>query len=68
MVESGLGVGMLPRCIALSYAKALGITLLRLDEPWAHRRLHVCIRSYDALSPAARLLVERMTGAGRKVR
>jgi len=65
MVESGLGVGMLPRCIALAYAKALDIELLGLDEPWSHRQLHVCIRSYDALSPAARLLVERMTGTGR---
>lgn len=62
MVESGLGIGMLPRRIAQSYAKALKIRLLGLDESWAHRRLHVCIRSYDALSPAARLLVERMTG------
>jgi len=65
MVESGLGMGMLPRRIALAYAKALDIELLGLDEPWSHRRLHVCIRSYDALSPAARLLVERMTGTVR---
>ncbi len=61
MVESDLGMGVLPRRIALSYAKALPIKLLALDEPWAHRQLHVCIRSYDALSPAARLLVDRMT-------
>ncbi|MCI2811254.1 LysR substrate-binding domain-containing protein [Eoetvoesiella caeni] len=63
MVESDLGMGVLPRRIAMSYAKALGIKLLTLDEPWAHRQLHVCIRSYDALSPAARLLVDRMTGS-----
>ncbi len=62
MVESGLGIGMVPRRIALAYEKALGIKLVVLDEAWSHRQLHVCIRSYDALSPAARLLVERMTG------
>lgn len=61
MVESGLGIGMLPRRIAASYAKALDIKLLQLNEVWSHRQLHVCIRSFDALSPAARLLVERMT-------
>lgn len=61
MVESGLGVGVLPRCIAAYYARTLDIRLLGLDEPWSHRQLHVCIRAYDALSPAARLLVDRMT-------
>lgn len=65
MVESGLGIAMAPRRIAQSYAKALNIKLLPLDEAWSHRQLHVCIRSYDALSPAARLLVDRMTGTQR---
>jgi len=67
MVEAGLGMGVLPRRIASSYAKALRIKLLTLNEPWSHRELHVCIRSYDALSPAAHLLVERMVGDQNKV-
>lgn len=62
MVEAGLGVGILPRRIAVSHAKALNIKVLKLDEPWAHRELHLCIRSYDALSTTARLLVDGMVG------
>ncbi|HLS42997.1 MAG TPA: LysR family transcriptional regulator [Paenalcaligenes sp.] len=61
MVESDLGIGVLPRQIACSYIKALKIKQLELDEPWIKRQLQVCIRSYEALSPAARLLVDRMT-------
>jgi DNA-binding transcriptional LysR family regulator len=61
MVESNLGMGVLPRRIAASYARTLRIRMLNLNEPWAHRKLQVCIRSYDSLSTAARLLVNRMT-------
>jgi len=60
MVQAGLGIGVLPRLIAQSYAKALGIRLITLREPWAHRTLAICVRSYDALSPAARMLVDRL--------
>lgn len=60
MVEAGLGIGILPERVAASYAKALNIRLLTLNESWAHRELHLCIRSYNALPTAARLLVDRM--------
>lgn len=60
MVESNLGIGVLPRRIAQSYAKTLRIHLLALNEPWAHRKLHLCIRSYESLPATARLLVDRM--------
>lgn len=60
MVEAGLGIGVLPKTIAQAYVKALKIKMLILDETWAHRSLHICIRSYQGLSPAARLLVDKM--------
>lgn len=60
MVEAGLGIGVLPRRIAQSYARALRIQLVTLDEAWAHRELAICLRSYDSLSAAAQLLVDHL--------
>lgn len=60
MVEAGLGIGVLPRRIAATQAKALEIRILELDELWAKRQLHLCIRSWASLSPAAQLLVKRI--------
>lgn len=61
MIEAGLGVGMLPERVASSQARALQIKVLYLDEPWAERKLNICVRSKVALSPASRLLVQHLT-------
>ena len=58
MIEAGLGIGIMPRRVAESNARALRIRYLALSEPWAHRVLALCIRSYDGLSPAAKLLTD----------
>jgi DNA-binding transcriptional LysR family regulator len=57
MVAAGLGVGVVPQRAATPYTKSLGLRSVRLNEPWARRQLHICVRSADGLSPAARLLV-----------
>lgn len=60
MVESGLGIGVLPKGTVRKYTDVFDVHVAALDEPWAHRKLVICIRSYDALSPTARQLVDRM--------
>ena len=60
MVEAGLGLGVLPRTTAKSYARALRIRVLALKETWAHRSLAICVRSYSSLTPAARLFVDHL--------
>ncbi|HZH08593.1 MAG TPA: LysR family transcriptional regulator [Lautropia sp.] len=60
MVAAGLGVGVLPRHSARLYLSSLGIRAVTLDEPWVRRRLVLCVRSLDALSPAARSLVDHL--------
>lgn len=60
MVEAGLGIGLLPRRIAEAHAKAVGIKIIALDETWATRQMHLCIRNYDSLSVSARVLVDQM--------
>jgi DNA-binding transcriptional LysR family regulator len=60
MVAAGLGVGVLPRQSARLYLSSLGIRAVALDEPWVWRQLVVCVRALDALSPAARSLVDHL--------
>jgi len=60
MVAAGLGVGIVPRGVALPYTKSPGLVSIRLAEPWAKRRLHLCVRSTGELSPAARQLADHL--------
>lgn len=60
MVETGLGIGIMPRAAAQPYVKTLGIRVVALAEPWAKRELKICVRSLDALPVAARLLVQHL--------
>ncbi|HEY6006706.1 MAG TPA: LysR family transcriptional regulator [Geobacteraceae bacterium] len=60
MVEAGLGVGIVPRGAAEPYFKGLRICPVPLDEPWAKRDLKICVRSFEALPAAARLLVDHL--------
>lgn len=60
MVAAGLGLGILPEGSARIYMGALPLRCIRLDEPWAERQLMLCVRSQDALSPVAQLLVEHL--------
>ncbi len=65
MVGAGLGIGMLPESVARPYVEALGIRVIALDEPWAHRELRACARSFAALPVAARLFVDHVTRRAR---
>ncbi len=60
MVEAGLGIGIVPRGAAKPYFKGLRIRAVQLREPWADRDLKLCVRSYDALTAAAKLLVDHL--------
>lgn len=60
MVEAGLGIGIVPRGAARPYFKGLRIRAVPLREPWADRDLKLCVRSYDALTAAAKLLVDHL--------
>lgn len=62
MVAAGMGIGVIPRQSAQLYLRSLKIRCVTLNETWAARKLVVCLRDYDALSPVARLLVTHMCG------
>jgi DNA-binding transcriptional LysR family regulator len=60
MVETGLGIGILPHAIAERYTKVLDVRAIALDEDWARRELKICVRSFAALPVAAQLLVNHL--------
>ena len=60
MVAAGLGVGVMPRGSAALYRRQLAIRVLDLAEPWARRRLLLCVRSLAALSTVAAQLVTHL--------
>ena len=60
MVEAGLGIGVMPRAVAEALVKSVDITAISLNDAWAGRELSICVRAYDALPVAARLLVDSL--------
>ncbi|MHC1696908.1 MAG: LysR family transcriptional regulator [Geobacteraceae bacterium] len=60
MVAAGLGIGIVPRGAAKPYFKGLRIRPVQLREPWATRDLKLCVRSFEALPTAAKLLVDHL--------
>lgn len=60
MVAAGLGIGVVPKAATTPYTASLGLVPLALNDAWARRRLHVCVRSLEGLSAAARLLLDHL--------
>lgn len=60
MVAAGLGIGVMPRGSAALYRGTLAIRAITLNEPWAQRRLVLCVRADESLSSVARLLVDHL--------
>lgn len=60
MVESGLGIGLMPLNIAKPYIKARRIKAVNLQDEWMSRELHICIRDSDHLLDAARHLLNHL--------
>ena len=57
MIESGVGVGVLPESAARRHAQAMAITLVPLCDPWSVREMLICVRNLDALPSFGRDLV-----------
>jgi len=57
MVESGLGVGVVPRLAALGLQPAMQIALVGLREPWIQRNLSLVHRGLVELTPIERRFV-----------
>lgn len=68
MVAAGLGIGILPEGVARPYAKGVKLRVVPLSDPWATRRMFVCIRDLVTLPPVSKALVSFLVGVGEKER
>lgn len=62
VVRARLGISVVPKEIAQSYAENFDLKVIPLRDEWARRRFAVCYRDLSTLSPAARLLVDYLAG------
>jgi DNA-binding transcriptional LysR family regulator len=61
MIESNIGVGLLPELAARRHAKTMGIRIIRLSDTWAVRNLEICVRKLESLPAFARELVDLLS-------
>ena len=60
MVETNLGLTLVPEQAARRYTAIMAVDAIPLDEIWAARELKLCVISLSSLPPAARLLAEHL--------
>jgi DNA-binding transcriptional LysR family regulator len=60
LVDSGVGVGVVPQTTARRAAKGASLAVIDLADDWAVRDLKIVVRSLDELRPYARELVETL--------
>ena len=60
MVQAGLGIGILPEAAIQAFSGPMRLRLISLSDPWATRRMFVCIRQYESLPAPARQLVDHL--------
>ena len=60
MVQSGLGIGLLPFQAAKAMGRAMGLAVRPLPEDWAERRMLICVRRDRAANSSVSSLVEHL--------
>ena len=66
LVVADVGIAVVPEAAARRCARSMPITMIRIRDPWANRRLAICARSFKTLSRPARLLVEHLRKAAQE--
>jgi DNA-binding transcriptional LysR family regulator len=61
MIESNIGIGLLPELAARRHAKSMAIRIIRLSDTWAVRNLQICVRNLESLPAFARELVDLLS-------
>lgn len=60
MVAHGVGLGIVPRTVAMRHRRRHGLRTIALDEPWARRQLCLCWREWDSLAAPMRSLLSHL--------
>jgi DNA-binding transcriptional LysR family regulator len=64
MVETDIGIGILPETVARRHARTMNLCLIQLSDEWAIRNLQICARDFDALPAFAKDLISLLTANG----
>ena len=68
MIARGIGIGVLPDTAARPHVASMRLARVRLQEPWATRRMLLGNRGLETLAPPARDLAQAiMTHGGARV-
>lgn len=65
MVNSGLGIAVLPQAIAAHHAETLDVRIIPLSDHWARRDFKIGVRSFQALPRAVQLMVRHLQKCAR---
>ena len=65
VVRSRLAIAILPAELSAPYTEAFELRVTPLTDAWAQRRFAIACRDPEALTPAARLLVEHLVAAAK---
>jgi DNA-binding transcriptional LysR family regulator len=60
LVAADVGVAVVPEAAARRFAQSMPITMIRIRDAWANRKLVICARSFRSLPRPAKLLVEHL--------
>jgi DNA-binding transcriptional LysR family regulator len=63
MVAADVGIAVVPEAAAKRCARSVPITMIKIRDPWANRRLAICARSFKTLPQPAKQLVEHLRKA-----
>ncbi len=66
MVAADVGIAVVPETAAKRCARSMPITMIRIRDPWANRRLTICARSFKTLPRPAKHLVEHLRKAAQR--
>jgi DNA-binding transcriptional LysR family regulator len=60
MVAAGVGMAVVPEAAAKRSAQSMPISIVRIRDAWANRKLVICARSFKTLPRPAKQLVEHL--------
>jgi len=60
MIQAGLGLGILPEVVARNFSRSMKLRIVPLTDPWARRRMWICVKDLAALPASARQLVDHL--------
>jgi DNA-binding transcriptional LysR family regulator len=61
MVESGVGIAVLPETTARRCQRSMAIQVIALTDAWAPRHFTVCVRNFRSLPAHAQWLVQHLS-------